>query len=436
MSKIETSLDKAFAKLVALKNAGKTRLCALWQKLSPNAAQLKNLDYAKTKTFVKRFKWRILLVLILVYAGLKTYDHFFPVSKKTGGPQTITSIVVEKKDIPLIIEATGTIVSNSIVDIRPMVTNTVAKIHIKDGQEVKAGELLFTLDDRNDRANYERLKALADDSQKQYLRAKELVAKNFISKAGLETSLANAKSAQAAARSAEVQLSFDSIRSPINGRAGIINVFPGSLVQASNAVISSTNASATSTIGSMVTITQLDPINVQFVIPEKDIPIILENKKSDEPLKVKVTVGSSEKNVYNGEVLVIDNQVDPLIAAVRVKAQIPNEKLQLLPGQFARVSLNANTLKDAISVPTQAIVISPTGRLVYVVDKDDKVTAKPVKVSYEFQGTSVITGIQAGDRVVVEGKQNLRNGGKVREAKQAKAASKDAPTNSPPAEQK
>ena len=436
MSKIETSLDKAFAKLVVLKNAVKSRLCALWQKISPSAARLKNLDYAHTKAFVKRFKWRILLVLIVLYAGLKTYDYFFPASKKTGGPQTITSVVVEKKDIPLIIEATGTIVSNSIVDIRPMVTNTVAKIHIKDGQEVKAGELLFTLDDRNDKANYERLKALAEDAQKQYLRAKELVAKNFISKAGLETSSANARSAQAAARSAEVQLSFDSIRSPINGRAGIINVFPGSLVQASNAVVSSTNASATSTTGAMVTITQLDPINVQFVIPEKDIPIILENKKSDEPLKVKVTVGSNEKNVCEGQVLVIDNQVDPLIAAVRVKAQIPNEKLQLLPGQFARVSLSANTLKDAISVPTQAIVISPTGRLVYVVDKDDKVTAKPVKVTYEFQGTSVITGIQAGDRVVVEGKQNLRTGGKVREAKQVKGAAKDAPANKPATEQK
>lgn len=436
MSKIETSLDKAFAKLVVFKNAVKTRLCSLWQKLSPLAAPLKSWDYAKTKTFVKRFKWRILLVLILIYAGMQTYDYFFPASKKSGGPQTITSIVVEKKDVPLIIEATGTIVSNSIVDIRPMVTNTVAKIHIKDGQEVKAGELLFTLDDRNDKANYEKLKALAEDAQKQYLRAQELVAKNFISKAALETSSANAKSAQAAARSAEVQLSFDSIRSPINGRAGIINVFPGSLVQASNAVVSSTSASTTSTTGSMVTITQLDPINVQFVIPEKDIPIILENKKSDEPLKVKVTVGNNEKNVYEGQVLVIDNQVDPLIAAVRVKAQIPNEKLQLLPGQFARVSLSANTLKDALSVPTQAIVISPTGRLVYVVDKDDKVTSKQVKVIYEFQGNSVITGIQAGDRIVVEGKQNLRTGGKVREAKQAKGAAKDAPAKSPAAEQK
>ena len=429
MSKIESSLDKLLGKLVQLKDAGKSRLCALWNRYLPQVDRLKDINYASIKVFVKRFKWRILIVLILLYAGSKTYDYFFPASKKAGGPQTITSIVVEKKDVPLIIEATGTIVSNSIVDIRPMVTNTVTKIHIKDGQEVTEGQLLFSLDDRNDKANYEKQKALADDAQKQYLRAKELVAKNFISKAGLETSLANAKSAQAAARSAEVQLSFDSIRSPINGRAGIINVFPGSFVQASNAVISSTNASATSTTGSMVTITQLNPINVQFVIPEKDIPIILENKKADEPLKVKVTVGNSGKTAYEGQVLVIDNQVDPAIAAVRVKAQIPNEKMEVLPGQFARVSLNANTLKDVIAVPTQAIVISPTGRLVYVVDKDGKVTAKPVKVTYEYQGTSVVTGIQAGDRIVVEGKQNLRTGSKVREAKAGKGPAPDAPAN-------
>ena len=282
MSKIESSLDKLLGKLVQLKDAGKSRLCALWNKYLPQVDRLKDINYASFKAFIKRFKWRILIVLILLYAGSKTYDYFFPAGKKAGGPQTITSIVVEKKDVPLIIEATGTIVSNSIVDIRPMVTNTVTKIHIKDGQDVTEGQLLFSLDDRNDKANYQRLKALADDAEKQYLRAKELVAKNFISKAGLETSLANAKSAQAAARSAEVQLSFDSIRSPINGRAGIINVFPGSFVQASNAVISSTTASATTTTGSMVTITQLNPINVQFVIPEKDIPIILENKKADE----------------------------------------------------------------------------------------------------------------------------------------------------------
>nr|WP_255532320.1 efflux RND transporter periplasmic adaptor subunit [Polynucleobacter sp. AP-Reno-20A-A9] len=366
------------------------------------------------------------MALIILYAGSKAYDYFFPASEKSGGPVTITSVVVEKKDVPLIIEATGTIVSSSIVDIRPMVTNTVAKIEVKDGQEVKAGDLLFTLDDRNDKANYEKLKALADDAQKQYLRAKELVAKNFISKAALETTLANAKSAQAAARSAEVQLSFDYIKSPIDGRAGIVNVFPGSLVQASNIVSTATSSTATSSVGSMVTITQLNPINVQFVIPEKDIPIMLENQLDGEAMTVKVAVGDSGKKTYEGKVLVIDNQVDPSIAAVRVKAQIPNDDKTLLPGQFARVSLVANTLKDALAIPSQAVVINARGKMVYVVDKDGKASSKPIKVVYEYLGSTVVTGIESGDRVVVEGKQNLRPGSKVREAKNLTPA---APAN-------
>ena len=419
MSKIESSLDKAFAKLVQLKDTGKARLHLLWQKYSPQIDQVKKLNVTTVKSVVIRFKWRLLLILLLAYAGSKAYDYFFPASAKSGGPVTVTSLVVQKKDVPLIIEATGTIVSNSIVDIRPMVTNTVATIQVKDGQEVKAGDLLFTLDDRNDKANYEKLKALADDAQKQYLRAKELVSKNFISKAALETTLANAKSAQAAARAAEVQLSFDYIKSPIDGRAGIVNVFPGSLVQESNIVSTATSSTATSSVGSMVTITQLNPINVQFVIPEKDIPIILENQLDGDAMNVTVTVGESGKRAYEGKVIVVDNQVDPSIAAVRVKAQIPNESKTLLPGEFARVSLVANTLKDALAIPSQAVVINPRGKLVYVIDQDNKAISKPVKVVYDYQGLSVVTGIDAGDRVVVEGKQNLRPGTKVREDKLA-----------------
>lgn len=416
MSKIESFLNQAVAKLGRLFSATKARLCQLWQKLAPH---LKHLSFSKAKSFVMSYKWTILLVLIILYAGNQAYNYFFPAETKAGGPTTVTTMVVEKKDIPLIIEATGTIVSNGIVDIRPMVTNTVAKIHVKDGQEVKAGDLLFTLDNRNDTANYERLKALAEDAQKQYLRAKELVEKNFISKAGLETSMANAKATQAAARAAEVQLSFDSIRSPIDGRAGIVNVFPGSLVQASNVVSTATNSTSTSSVGAMVTISQLNPINVQFVIPEKDIPVLLENQLDGEPIAVKVTVGDSGKKTYEGKVLVIDNQVDPSIAAVRVKAQIPNNAMTLLPGQFARVSMIASTLKDALAVPSEAIVMNPRGRMVFVVDKDNKATSKPVKVVYEYLGQSVVTGIEAGDRVVVEGKQSLRPGGKIREAKAA-----------------
>ena len=401
-------------------------------------ARIQSIDLKNVAAFVIKHKWRILIVLILIYAGNKAYDHFFPTEVKRGGVQTVTTMVLEKKDVPLVIESTGTVAAANIVDIRPMITNTVKEIHIKEGQDVKKGQLLFTLDDRNDRANYDKAKALADDAQRQLQRAKELVAKNFISKAGLDTAEANAKSAMATARAAEAQLSFDSIRSPIDGRSGIINVFPGSLVQASNVVVSSTTSTATSTTGAMVTITQIDPINVQFIVSENNIPLLMQNDIAN--LKVSVTVGNNLTQIYEGKVIVVDNQVDPAIGAVRVKAQIPNQKRTLLPGQFARIKLEANTLKDAIVIPSQAVVLNARGRFVYLVGQDDKVSLKPIKVTYEYQGNAAITGVEVGERIVIEGKQNLRPGVKIREAKvtppNKPAAAESKPTDVKPSEAK
>ncbi len=400
--------------------------------------RIQSIDLTNIKSFVIKHKWRILIILVLIYAGTKAYDHFFPPEVKRGGVQTVTTMVLEKKDVPLVIESTGTIAAANIVDIRPMITNTVKEIHIKEGQDVKKGQLLFTLDDRNDRANYDKSKALADDAQRQLQRAKELVAKNFISKAGLDTAEANAKSAMATARAAEVQLSFDSIRSPIDGRSGIINVFPGSLVQASNVVVSSTTSTATSTTGAMVTITQIDPINVQFIVAENNIPLLMQNDIAN--LKVSVTVGNNLTQIYEGKVIVVDNQVDPAIGAVRVKAQIPNQKRTLLPGQFARIKLEANTLKDAIVIPSQAVVINPRGRFVYIVGQDDKVSLRPIKVTYEYQGNAAITGVEVGERIVLEGKQNLRPGVKIKESKVTQSAkpatAESKPTDAKPSEAK
>ncbi len=397
--------------------------------------QLQKIDLKQFMAFLMKRKWWVVAIVVLIYAGNKAYDHFFPPESKRGGPQTVVTLVLEKQDIPIIIESTGTVVAANIVDIRPQVSNVVKEVHIKEGQEVKKGQLLFTLDDRNDRANYDKAKAVADDAQRQLQRAKELVAQNFISKAGLDTAEANAKSAAATARAAEVQLSFDYIRAPIDGRAGIINVFPGSLVAPGNIVTTASSSTATTALGAMVTITQLDPINVQFIVGEDNIPLLMQTDPAN--LKVSVTVGDNRTQVYEGKVLVIDNQVDPAIGAVRVKAQIANDKRTLLPGQFARVKLEANTLKDAILVPSQAVVINPRGRFIYVVGAEDKVSLKPIKVSYEYQGKAAITGVEAGERVVIEGKQNLRPGTKIRENKAVPAKPADAPKpESKPADKK
>jgi membrane fusion protein, multidrug efflux system len=415
-------LSKVTSSLVQYGNSLLSTIARLWFKI----------DFASIWAFALRRKWWILALALILFAANKAYDHFNPPASKKGGPQTVSSVIVERKDVPFVIEATGTIVAASIVDVRPQITSIVTKVNITEGQIVKKGDLLFTLDDRTDRANFDRAQALANDAKRQLARAKELVAKNFISKAGLDTAEANAASTQAAARAAEVQLSYHYLRSPIDGRAGIINVFPGSLVQASNVVVSSTSSTATSTSGAMVTITQLDPINVQFTVPERDIPLLLKARKDDAPLPVSVSVGNMHATQYPGLVYVIDNQVDPVIGAVRLKARLENKNGALIPGQFARIKLEASTLNDVMLIPSQAVVINPKGRFVYLVEKDDdKVAMKPVKVLYEYQGNAVIEGIDAGSRVIVEGKQNLRPGSKVREAKPAntpKALAKPAPT--------
>jgi RND family efflux transporter MFP subunit len=415
-------LSKVTSSLVQYGNSLLSMIAQLWSKI----------DFARIWAFALRRKWWLLALALILFAANKAYDHFNPPASKRGGPQTISSVIVERKDVPFVIEATGTIVAASIVDVRPQITSIVTKVNITEGQIVKKGDLLFTLDDRTDKANFDRAQALANDAKRQLARAKELVAKNFISKAGLDTAEANAASTQAAARAAEVQLSYNYLRSPIDGRAGIINVFPGSLVQASNVVVSSTSSTATSTSGAMVTITQLDPINVQFTVPERDIPLLLKARKDDAPLPVSVSIGNVETTQYPGLVYVIDNQVDPVIGAVRLKARLENKNGALIPGQFARIKLEASTLRDVMLIPSQAVVINPKGRFVYLVEKDDdKVVMKPVKVLYEYQGNAVIEGIDAGSRVIVEGKQNLRPGSKVREAKPVntpKALAKPAPT--------
>jgi membrane fusion protein, multidrug efflux system len=415
-------LSKVTSSLVQYGNSLLSTIAQLWSKI----------DFARIWAFALRRKWWLLALALILFAANKAYDHFNPPASKRGGPQTVSSVIVERKDVPFVIEATGTIVAASIVDVRPQITSIVTKVNITEGQIVKKGDLLFTLDDRTDKANFDRAQALANDAKRQLARAKELVAKNFISKAGLDTAEANAASTQAAARAAEVQLSYNYLRSPIDGRAGIINVFPGSLVQASNVVVSSTSSTATSTSGAMVTITQLDPINVQFTVPERDIPLLLKARKDDAPLPVSVSIGNVETTQYPGLVYVIDNQVDPVIGAVRLKARLENKNGALIPGQFARIKLEASTLNDVMLIPSQAVVINPKGRFVYLVEKDDdKVVMKPVKVLYEYQGNAVIEGIDAGSRVIVEGKQNLRPGSKVREAKPVntpKALAKPAPT--------
>jgi len=404
-------IEKLKARLLAWGCRANTRITQLFKKI----------DLAKIYAFCMLHKKKIIIGLVLIYGLNYGYNYFFPNTAKKMPPQLVTTTLVEQKDIPVILEATGNIVAKNIVDIRPQTTNVVSKIHIKEGQAVKAGDLLFTLDDRASKANFDKARALADDAARQYQRSLELIDKKFISQAAADTSKANMESARASAKAAEVALSFDHIRSPINGRAGVINVFVGSLVQAGTNVTTTSSATSTTTTSAMATITQLDPINVQFTISEKEIPLILGQRPKGDELTVSVEVNGTDKAV-EGKVYVVDNQVDPAIGAVRVKAELSNQTGLMIPGQFVRIKLKAKTLKDVAVIPTQAVVTNTKGDFLYVVDESNKVSLNPIKVIYQYQGQSVITGVAVDAKIVVEGKQNLRPNGQIRETKSAEKA--------------
>jgi len=370
------------------------------------------MKYKSKKITKKRLFW--VAVVLAVAGGIAKY--FWPAtSADAKSPvQTVTTFVVEQRDFPVILDATGSTVAANIVDIRPQVTNVVAKVHIKEGQKVKAGDLLISLDDRADRANYEKAQATADDAQRQLNRAEELLRQQFVAQGAVDTARANAQAAQAAARAAQAQLSYDNIRSPITGRAGIINVFPGALVQPGNTVSTTTTATTTTTQGAMVTITQLDPMNVQFTVPESALPALFAAQQAGQTPTITFQMGDGKKR--EGKVYVIDNQVDQAIGAVKVKAVVDNPDHTLIPGQFVRLQVQAGNFKDVLVVPSQAVVTNARGDQVFVVDAENTVSMKPVKVQTQSQGFAVISGINAGDKVVVEGKQNLRPNGKVKEA--------------------
>lgn len=341
-----------------------------------------------------------------------------------GGPQVVGIVSAQQRDVPVSIEASATVSSPNMVELRAQTTNTVREVLVKDGQDVKRGQLLFRFDERADRANLDKARAqLARDRatladlQRQLARAQDLRAQNFVAQNAVDTAQANVDAAQALLRSdeaavqaAEVQLSYNEIRSPLNGRAGAVNVFPGSLVQ----------ASATAT--PLVTIAQIHPISVSFALPETQLAPLLRASRDakQEPLLAEVLLPGSRRGADaeappKGRISFVDNSVDASTGTIKVKADFDNQRQLLWPGQYVRVRMTLRTIKDAIVIPQAAIILRGNERSVYIVDADKTAQLKPVQIRYSFGEFAVVEGIAAGAKVVLDGKQNLRPGNPVRE---------------------
>lgn len=330
-------------------------------------------------------------------------------------PVTVNTVLAQKRDYEVRLKANGVVSSLNIVDVRPQVSSVIERVHIKEGQFVRAGDLLFTLDNRTDTVNVSKAQAQLDkelaslaENQRQLARSKELFDKKFQSQSVVDAAQTTVKAqqavvdgAKAALAAAKVSLGYSRIVAPVSGRTGLINVFPGSLVQPS------TSGAA------LVTITQMDPIAITFPLPQRNLPDALDSMKRGDSV-ANASLPDNKAN-FKGKLQFIDNAVDAVSGTVKVKAVFDNKEMKLWPGAYANVELSVLTLKDVIVVPRDALVMGVNAVTVFVVDGEGKAEQKKVQVQYSFENDAIVTGLESGAKVVLEGKQNLRPGVPVKE---------------------
>ncbi len=346
------------------------------------------------------------------------------------GATAVSVFAVQKRDVPVTVEASGTVVALDAVDVRPQLSGTIAEVLVKDGDFVKRGQPLFRLDVRAQQANVDRARAqlLKDqaslaDLERQWKRAQELRAENFIAQSAADTVRANVEvqraavtASQAALRAAEVDVSFGSISAPLSGRVGAIAVHRGSLVQPGGAALLGIN--------------QIDPIGVSFSVPESQLAALLRapgGSAQDTGTEVAVSTGAPAERgrgaaagtapsaaPLRGKVVFVDNAVDTPTGTIKVKAELANKTQALWPGQYVSVRMTTRTMAGALVIPQAALVIRGNDRSVYVVKADSTVESRPVQTRLPTGEFVVVDGVQEGERVVVDGKQNVRPGSTVR----------------------
>lgn len=340
-----------------------------------------------------------------------------------AGPQTVGIVLAQQRDVPVSVEAAGSVVALDSVEIRPQTTGIVTEVAVTEGQPVRRGDLLFKLDDRAERANLEKAraqlardKATQADIERQLARARELFEQNFIARNAvdslqtqLDAQLAAVRASVAAVQSSEVALSNGVLKAPMGGRAGAISVVKGSLVQPGGAAL--------------VTLTQMDPIGVSFTLPEAQLgPLRKADKELAKEGGVPLVVQLPGERrgqpavALPGHVSFIDSGVDPTTGTIRIKGKLANTDRQLWPGQYVTTRLTLRTVKDAIVIPQAALIVRGNERTVYVVDAQGTAQMKPVQTRQPLGELVVVEGLAAGEKVIVEGKQNLRPGTPVREA--------------------
>jgi RND family efflux transporter MFP subunit len=376
----------------------------------------------------------VLAIAALAWWLLRPAAAQKPAAGAGGAPVTVTIALARQQDFALELAATGAVSSLNRVEIRPQVSAAIAQVHVKEGQAVQAGQLLFTLDSRaaevrvvQAQAQLQRDQATLADAERQLARSRDLLRQEFVSQSAVDTLLAQVEAQQAVVaadrapiQAAKVDQGYARITAPNAGRVGAIAVYAGSYVTPAGAALA--------------TITQLDPIAVAFPVPQRHIGDLLAALRDGGGRVTAMLPDAAEgQRALDGRLQFLDSAVDAASGTVQAKAQFVNAGQRLWPGAYVDVKIALRTLPGAILIPQASIIQNAQNRSVYVVGPDGKAALKPIELVAAAGEQAVVTGLQAGERVVVDGRQNLRPGSAVTEQRAAQVASSQPTVASRPA---
>ena len=335
-----------------------------------------------------------------------------PQAKKL--PVPVTTAVATLKNMPRLVEAPGMVEPIRTVTIIARVTGQLEKIGFQEGQDVEKGAVLFVLDQapfrikaKEAEARLVMEKAMLKFLKSEALRYGEMHDERAVSMSDIEKTRADAERSEASISAttatlekARLDIGYCTIKAPFSGRTGRFLVHEGTMVEANET--------------ELVVINQLSPIRVRFAVPERYLPAIQRYMKQH-PLKVLVFPEAGSKHSHEGSLIFLNNAIDPDAGMILLKAEFENVDKTLWPGQYVRVSLILDMEKDAVTVPSNAVMNGQNGQYLFVVNSDMTVTSRQVKVDRNVGDEAVIErGLEAGETVVLSGQNKLQNGFKIK----------------------
>jgi multidrug efflux system membrane fusion protein len=336
-----------------------------------------------------------------------------------AGPEAqrtpVVAVAAQAGDMPIVIDALGTVAPTQTVSVKSRVAGLLERVLFKEGDLVKEGQLLAEIDPRGlkvqlaqSQGQLARDRALLENARVDLKRYETLFKQDSIARQQVDTQRALVRQYEGLIQvdesqvdSARLQLGYARVLAPISGRAGLRQVDAGNMVTGTE-------------VNGLVVITQVEPISVVFAVPQDDLPKIIRRISSGDKLPVKAYDRTQQNLLATGVLVSLDNLIDATTGTIKLKAEFPNKDGQLFPNQFVNARLELDTLRDVVTVPSSAIQRGSQGMFVYTVKPDQTVALRPVTLGpADGQRVVLATGVAAGERVVVDGVDRLREGAAV-----------------------